>query len=562
MNGHDVVVAPDAMGGVDAGNDAGHDAGSQEDTGSRDAGTDAKARDAGEDSGKDAGAPTCTGCTATEVCVDGACVPCGGSGDPCCASGPPCTSATLACAAGSCTTCGGTGQPCCAGTTCGSELTCSGGTCQCGNYGEACCGGITCDDANLTCVSGSCTCGAIEQVCCAAGGAVPACKSTGAGGAPATCAPGGECSCLKACDNSEIQRSDNTVWDPSALAALTYDGVHPLLPTGFSGSGNILGCAVDSNGAAWCWGPNNAFGQLGNGTTTTPQPSYQARQVLTAPATPLTGITKIVVDPRQGFTACAIDTNTDLWCWGCPNFDYSTTYLYATKVLTSAGGSAFTGVTDLSVGEFHDCAITSDGNHWCWGANDAGLLGTGDTTGASKTYPVLVSYFQTNTLKVASVAVGSSGFANETGGVTCASTTGGNVYCWGSNESGALEGTISASYVVSPVEMVASSGGAPLTQISSVQIVSGSASPCAVTSTGSVLCWGSMPHLASWPSPYYPSAYQEGGAFPSILKLCGDTGYGNAGTFGTTFLDTNGIYHQGGQAYAGEQAPLAATCGP
>jgi hypothetical protein len=114
----------------------------------------------------------------------------------------------------------------------------------------------------------------------------------------------------------------------------------------------------------------------------------------------------------------------------------------------------------------------------------------------------------------------------------------------------------------SPVEMLTTSGGAPLALIASVQIVSGSASPCVVNSTGGVLCWGAMPHVASWPSPFYPSTYQEGGSFPAIMKLCGNTGYGNTGTLGTTFLDTNGIYHQGGEAFTGVDSPQPITCGP
>ena len=110
-----------------------------------------------------------------------------------------------------------------------------------------------------------------------------------------------------------------------------------------------------------------------------------------------------------------------------------------------------------------------------------------------------------------------------------------------------------------PIEMLAAAGGAPVSAVASIQVISSNSSPCLTSTTGEVSCWGSLPHLANWPSPYYPSPYQEGGAFPLILKLCGNTGYGNSGTLGTTFLDTNGIYHEGGMAYVGGQAP---TCGP
>jgi len=537
---------------------------SSKDVRTEDVGVDASPRDAGEDSGKDTGVDAfvnpCSACTATEVCLDGGCEPCGGSGQPCCASGPACDVATLACASGVCTTCGGQSEPCCGGSSCGTGLGCSEGTCTCGAYGADCCtSGNACVDTNLTCASGTCTCGAIRQVCCATGvgGQSSACTPTG--GAPATCAPGGECSCLKACSNSEIQRSDGTLWDPGATSPTTYDGLHSLIAASFSGSGNLTGCAVDGTGAAFCWGPNNSFGQLGNGTTSPPVHPAQAAPVLTAAATPLTSIRKVVVDGRQGFAACAIDTGGSLWCWGCPDFAQSGTYsTYAHKIVTSLGGPALSGVTDVSVGEFHTCAITNDGNLWCWGANDYGQLGTGDTSGTAQTYPVKVTYFPTNSLSVATASVGSSGSLPLTLGSTCASTTSGNVYCWGSNAAGALEGAVSATQqAYAPVEMLVASGGAPLASIASVQIITSNSSPCAVTTGGSVLCWGSMPKLASWPSPYYPSAYQEQGAFPTILSLCSDTGYGNAGTFGTTFLDANGIYHQGGMAYLVNTVPCA-----
>ena len=32
---------------------------------------------------------------------------------------------------------------------------------------------------------------------------------------------------------------------------------------------------------------------------------------------------------------------------------------------------------ELGVGAKHSCAIRGDGTLWCWGANDAGQLGTG-----------------------------------------------------------------------------------------------------------------------------------------------------------------------------------------
>jgi alpha-tubulin suppressor-like RCC1 family protein len=509
-------------------------------------------------------------CSGTDVCVDGGCVACGALGGPCCTSGPACDAVTLACAGGTCTTCGGSGEPCCGSAPlCSAGFACASGTCSCGGYDQPCCTGNTCDNANLVCAGGSCTCGAPQQVCCVTGtgGATSVCAPTG--GATASCAPGGLCSCLTACSNGQNQRSDGTLWDPDSTNTVTTNGTTPLVATGFSGSGNILGCAIDASGAPWCWGPDNNLGQLGRGNTTSPAAPDTAARVLTsvgdAGSAPLTGITKIAVDGRQGYAACAIDTNTNLWCWGCPNFAQSGTYsTYATKVSTASG--ALTGVVAVAVGEFHSCAVKNDGTLWCWGANDSGQLGTGDTSGAAQPLAVQVTYFPTNSLQVASVAVGASGFGASTFGVTCATTTADTVYCWGSDATGALEGAISnTTYAYSPQPIVTSSGGPALANVTSVQIISGNASPCVTTSSGSVLCWGEMPKLAAWAAPanvYYPSPYQEGGSFPSILSMCSITGYGNSATPGMTFLDTSGIFHRGGEAYNGVGSPQPITCGP
>jgi alpha-tubulin suppressor-like RCC1 family protein len=35
------------------------------------------------------------------------------------------------------------------------------------------------------------------------------------------------------------------------------------------------------------------------------------------------------------------------------------------------------GVVDISIGDTHICAVTSDGAVWCWGGNDYGQLGDG-----------------------------------------------------------------------------------------------------------------------------------------------------------------------------------------
>src|SRR6185436_20655311 len=72
----------------------------------------------------------------------------------------------------------------------------------------------------------------------------------------------------------------------------------------------------------------------------------------------------------------------------------------------------------------HTCAIR-DGDLYCWGANDFGQLGLGDT--AVHATPTQVTALTTTWQRV---AVGTFS--------TCAITSGGSLYCWGRNQSGEL----------------------------------------------------------------------------------------------------------------------------
>src|SRR5215471_1566303 len=74
----------------------------------------------------------------------------------------------------------------------------------------------------------------------------------------------------------------------------------------------------------------------------------------------------------------------------------------------------------------HTCAVSSTGEVRCWGANDSGQLGTGDTTALLAPAPQPVSLG----MPASSVAAG--------GAFSCALLTNGTVKCWGDNHGGQL----------------------------------------------------------------------------------------------------------------------------
>src|SRR5439155_471717 len=135
-----------------------------------------------------------------------------------------------------------------------------------------------------------------------------------------------------------------------------------------------------ADGTAWCWGRSDD-GQLGNGA--------RASASTPVPVTNLTGVTAMTA----GFYhTCALLPNGTVWCWGRNDegqLGDGTTVGRPTPVQVGS----ITGAVAVSAGVLHTCALLSDGTVKCWGAvgpgYDFGQLGNGATTGSST--PVTVT---------------------------------------------------------------------------------------------------------------------------------------------------------------------------
>jgi len=245
------------------------------------------------------------------------------------------------------------------------------------------------------------------------------------------------------------------VGEPTAVSGLA-SGVAAIA------AGGAHTCALTTGGAVACWG-FNGFGQLGDGTTTN-------RPTPTAVSGLGSGVTAIAAGLDH---TCALTAVGAAVCWGLNSLSQlgdGTTTNRATPTAVSGLGS---GVTAIAAGAQHACALKAGGGAMCWGYNIGGQLGDG--TGIRRKTPTQVSGL---TSGVAAIA---AGYFH-----TCALTIGGGVLCWGSNGAGVLgDGTTTGRFTPTAVSGL-SSGVAAL--------AAGDDHNCAVTTDGSIVCWGWNSH--------------------------------------------------------------------
>ena len=140
--------------------------------------------------------------------------------------------------------------------------------------------------------------------------------------------------------------------------------------------------------------------------------------------------------------------------------------------LVLGAGLARAAAPTISAGGGYTCAVTSAGAAQCWGLNNVGELGNGNTI--NQNTPGVVSGL---TSGVVAVSAGPDH--------SCAVTNTGDAQCWGYNGTGALgNGTSSGVPTTTPVAVSGLSSGV-------VAISAGDGHTCAVTSAGGVWCWGS-----------------------------------------------------------------------
>jgi alpha-tubulin suppressor-like RCC1 family protein len=281
-------------------------------------------------------------------------------------------------------------------------------------------------------------------------------------------------------------------------------------------AGGHHNCAVRANGVVRCWG-NNSFGQIGDGTTATSRPSPTTVDTLG-------GVVRLALGFQH---SCARRADGDVRCWGRNDSrqvgDLTTTNrpthvaVVSLRTVTPTTGVIETPLVDadeVAGGERHGCSLQVDDRVRCWGANDLGQLGRGNTD--PQTFFATTVSGSGGTIAARSIAAGADlacarradgtaacwdsdlvpapvpGFtrtlAVAVGNAhTCALRADGLVRCVGANTRGQIgngAGGAGAPDVTDPADGLVQD----LTDIAS--IAAGHDFTCALRVTGSVRCWG------------------------------------------------------------------------
>ncbi|MCV6637233.1 FG-GAP-like repeat-containing protein [Candidatus Albibeggiatoa sp. nov. NOAA] len=138
-------------------------------------------------------------------------------------------------------------------------------------------------------------------------------------------------------------------------------------------------CALASGGAR-CWG-YNAFGQLGDNSTLNKLTYIDVNGLAS-------GVSALATDLGM-MHSCAITTGNGAKCWGRGSEGQLGNNSTGSSLIPVDVDGLTSGVSAITMGEFHSCALLSDGSAQCWGQNDEGQLGDGSTT--SSLIPVDVS---------------------------------------------------------------------------------------------------------------------------------------------------------------------------
>lgn len=281
-------------------------------------------------------------------------------------------------------------------------------------------------------------------------------------------------------------RGEGKLGNPASIAL----GQTPVTPHRVEGATSVSSnykstCVLHQSGNISCWG-NNWAGQLGDGETGwgefgpdnfSPWPVYTD------------GISDAIQVATGGNHTCALHQDKSVSCWGSNNFgtlgngeDGHNLPLYGFLVETEpVKVLSINDASTISTGLHHTCALHTDETISCWGLDNHGQLGDGESDFATVDFSALFSTANIPTPVKVKGITNAKAVASGTNH-SCALHNDATVSCWGNNLSGQLgDGTTTSSN--SPIKV---SG---ISDVST--IAAGHEHTCVLHTDSTVSCWGS-----------------------------------------------------------------------
>ncbi len=275
-------------------------------------------------------------------------------------------------------------------------------------------------------------------------------------------------------------------------------------------AGTFHTCAILDDRSVKCYGQNN-LGQLGLGDTDD-RGDESDEMGVNLPIVNLGTGRKVKMIDIGNFHTCAILDNDLVKCWGGNNrASFSKGYLglghsnhrgddsdeMGNRLPTVDLGIERTAKM-ISVGNIHTCAILDDNSVKCWGWNEYGQLGLGDTSQRGDSANQMGDHLPTVDLGTERTAKFISAGVSH----TCAILDDDSLKCWGSNVAGELGLGIpcpkSTLFVTPPDcnkgdednEMGDNLSTVDLGTERTAKTISAGTHTCAILDNDSVKCWG------------------------------------------------------------------------
>ena len=241
------------------------------------------------------------------------------------------------------------------------------------------------------------------------------------------------------------------------------------------------GCAVDNEGNVSCWG-SNVDGQVA--------PEDDTGEAAFAPIpVDLSSSTAVKVCAGER-SSCALTSRGEVFCWGTNTaslLNRNTSVIVGSKITPTKvpfdNGATF--FHDLACGPEHRCAIDATNRAHCWGADSHGQLGAEDFDPQNPKTSTIVSDGNAAAIEFEQVFAGPK--------ASCGITPEGYLHCWGAEyvsrgrggDGAPIAATNRPFWGIGDVRSEALLGEERIVTVSM-----GGEHLCASSSDGEVFCWG------------------------------------------------------------------------